>query len=436
MPSAAQCGGYRRDVMDTDELQRFWQKPQLLGDFLRLFSRQYRDNGCRESAAALTYTTLFAIVPMMTVAFAILAALPALRERSAEIQRWVFEYFAPSVGDDVLAQLNEFSRQAGNLTGVGIIFLVVTSVLMLRTIEQNLNRIWRIRTPRKGTTSLLMYWAVLTLGPLCLGAALGLSSYLTSIKLLTGAVDYLGGVAFWLSLLPFVAMTALMATIYIIVPNCYVPLRQGLLGGAVAALLFELAKAGFALFIRLSPSYSVIYGAFAAVPLFLLWVYISWMIFLGGAVLVHTLVIFEEHRKQSPRLQSLLRLLAILREKQQQGSELRPAEVRAVLRAAGAMRWDDFRNLLMDIGLMRRTVDDGFVLARDLSTLTLGELVALLPWPASETLAVTDDRQRGWEHDLAERCRAAVDGMKAPLQISLADLFEQKQHEKADAKRG
>lgn len=412
--------------METEQLHRFWEKPRLLGEFLALFARQFRDSGSKQSAAALTYTTLFAIVPMMTVAFAILAALPALRERSVEIQRWVFEYFAPSVGDDVLAQLSEFSRQAGNLTGIGIIFLVVTSVLMLRNIEHNLNGIWRIRTPRKGTTSLLMYWAVLTLGPLCLGAALGLSSYLTSVKLLTGAVGYIGGAAFWLSLLPFVAMTALMATIYIIVPNCYVPWKQGLLGGAVAALLFEIAKAGFALFIRLSPSYSVIYGAFAAVPLFLLWVYISWMIFLGGAVLVHSLVIFEEHRKQSPRLQSLLRLLAVLREKQQQGSELKPSDVQAVLRRAGALRWDDFRNLLMDAGLMQRTVDDGFVLVRDLSTLTLAELVAMLPWPLSESLATSEEQVAPWEHELARRCKAARAGMDEPLQISLAALLDRK----------
>lgn len=421
--------------METEQLHRFWEKPRLLGEFLALFARQFRDSGSKQSAAALTYTTLFAIVPMMTVAFAILAALPALRERSVEIQRWVFEYFAPSVGDDVLAQLGEFSRQAGNLTGIGIIFLVVTSVLMLRNVEQNLNNIWHIRTPRKGTTSLLMYWAVLTLGPLCLGAALGLSSYLTSVKLLTGAVGYIGGAAFWLSLLPFFAMTALMATIYIIVPNCYVPWKQGLLGAAVAALLFELAKAGFALFIRLSPSYSVIYGAFAAVPLFLLWVYISWIIFLGGAVLVHSLVIFEEHRKQAPRLQSLLRLLAVLREKQQQGSELKPSDVQAVLRRAGALRWDDFRNLLMDAGLMQRTVDDGFVLVRDLSTLTLGELVALLPWPLVESLAVSDERVAPWEKELARRCQAARAGMDEPLQISLAALLDQ-QGEDADGRKG
>src|SRR5690606_3909376 len=109
-------GRHRRgERMETEQLHRFWEKPRLFRDFMALFARQFRDSGSKQSAAALTYTTLFAIVPMMTVAFAILAALPALRERSVEFQRWVFQYFAPLVGDDVLAQLSDFSRQAGNL---------------------------------------------------------------------------------------------------------------------------------------------------------------------------------------------------------------------------------------------------------------------------------------------------------------------------------
>ncbi|MDF1780995.1 MAG: YihY family inner membrane protein [Alcanivoracaceae bacterium] len=406
------------------DFQRFWQKPRLIVDFLSLFWRQFSENGCRESAAALTYTTLFAIVPMMTVAFSILSAMPSLKEKGVEIQRWVFQYFAPSIGDDIVTQIHEFSRQAGNLTGVGILFLVITSVLMLRTTEQTLNRIWKVRSARKGTTSLLMYWAVLTLGPLGLGAALGLSSYLTSIQILTGAVDYFGGAAMWLSLLPFIAMTMIMAMVYIVVPNCHVPWKFGVIGGAVGALFFEFAKAGFAMFVKSSPSYSVVYGAFAAVPLFLLWLYISWIIFLAGAVLVHSMVVFEEHRKQAPRLQALLRLLSALWRNQQQGKTLKPSEVRAVLLAAGATRWDDFRNVLMDLGLMRRTEDHGFVLVRDLSHLTVAELLDMLPWSINRALRVGDDYLHAWETELASRCELARNGLNTPLSISLEELFE------------
>lgn len=422
--------------MDELDVKRFWDKPRLIRDFLVLLWQQFRDNSCRESAAALTYTTLFAIVPMMTVAFSVLSLVPDLKSKGDEIQRWAFEYFAPSIGDQIIGHVNEFTRQAGNLTGVGIVFLVITSVLMLRTTEHTLNRIWKVQVPRKGATSLLMYWAVLTLGPACLVVALGLSSYITSVKLFSDAAGYFGGAAFWLSMLPFLAMTLMMSVIYIIVPNCHVPWKLGVVGGAVAALLMEGAKAGFALFVRMSPSYEVVYGAFAAVPMFLLWMYISWMIFLGGSVLVHTMVVFEEHRNTTPRLQSLLRLLSTLWAKQQRGEALKPSQVRAALLAAGATRWDEFRNVLMDIGLMRRTDDGSFVLVRDLSYLTLNELIQMLPWPVSRVLDVGSGRELPWEDEVARRCDEARAGQKAPLDISLEQLFRGAQHPQDEEPQG
>ena len=392
-------------------------------DFLQLLARSFREDGCKESAAALTYTTLFAIVPIMTVAFAILSAIPALQERSAEIQQWAFANFAPGAGEKVLGYVNEFSRQAGNLTAIGAVFLFVTSVLMLRTIERNMNRIWRVTTPRSGPMSVIMYWAVLTLGPLSLGAALGISSYLTSMSLITDTVELLGGMRLWLSLLPLVFMTLALTLMYVVVPNCYVPVRQGLIGGFVAACLFELAKGGFTLFIKMSPSYEVVYGAFAAVPLFLLWLFISWNIVLGGAELVRVLVVFGEYRSSLPRLQSLLRLLEILWRRQQQGRVLRVQEVRRVLKLAGASHWEEFRNLLMDLRLMRRTENGEFVLGRDLNTLTLTELLDMLPWTTRDALRVGEQHNRPWEPLLAARCAEARSGLTAPLDMTVEQLF-------------
>lgn len=408
--------------------QTRWQDRALSGlntarDFIQLLGRSFSKDGCKESAAALTYTTLFAIVPIMTVAFAILSAIPALQARSGEIQQWAFANFAPGAGEKVLEYVNEFSRQAGNLTAIGVVFLIVTSVLMLRTIERNMNRIWRITTPRSGPTSLIMYWAVLTLGPLSLGAALGISSYLTSMALVTDTVEMLGGMRLWLALLPWLFMTLALTLLYVVVPNCYVPVRQGLIGGFVAAGLFELAKGGFTLFIKMSPSYEVVYGAFAAVPLFLLWLFISWNIVLGGAELVRVLVVFGEYRSSLPRLQSLLRLLEILWRRQQQGRVLRVQEVRRVLKLAGASHWEEFRNLLMDLRLMRRTEDGEFVLSRDLGSLTLTELVDMLPWATRDALRIGDQHNRPWEPLLAARCAEARDGMTAPLDMTVEQLF-------------
>ncbi|MEE4249607.1 MAG: YihY family inner membrane protein [Alcanivoracaceae bacterium] len=395
----------------------------MVRDFFQLLASSYRNDGCRESAAALTYTTLFAIVPIMTVAFAILTAIPALQERSGEIQAWAFANFAPGAGEKVLEYVNEFSRQAGNLTAIGVVFLVVTSVLMLSTIEKNMNRIWRVTTPRSGLTSLIMYWAVLTLGPLSLGAALGISSYLTSMALVADTVEMLGGMRLWLALLPLLFMTMALTLLYVVVPNCYVPIRQGLIGGFVAAVLFELAKGGFTLFIKLSPSYQVVYGAFAAVPIFLLWIFISWNIVLGGAELVRVMVVFGEYRSELPKLQSLLRLLEILWRRQQQGRVLRVQEVRRVLKLAGASHWEEFRNLLMDLRLMRRTENGEFVLSRDLGNLTLIQLLDMLPWNLQEALRVSDQHGRPWEPLLAARCQQAREGLESSLDLTIQQLF-------------
>jgi membrane protein len=405
-------------------------------EFVRLLFRQYKDDGCREIAAALTYTTLFAIVPVMTVAFAILSAMPALKGQGKEIQAWMFDYFVPAAGDKIQEHLSTFAEQTSNLTAIGAVFLVVTSVLLLRTIEMTMNRIWKVRTPRKGMTSLLMYWAVLTLGPLLLGAGLGISSYVTSVSLVTDTMGYLGGKAFWLALLPVFFTTAMLSLLYIVVPNCHVPFRQGLAGGAVAAVFFELAKGAFALFVGMAPSYQVVYGAFAAVPIFLLWIFISWSIVLFGAELVRALVIFQERRQEVPPLQSLLRLLELLWKRQQEGRALKTNEVRKALLSIRASRWEEFRNLLMDMGLMRRAEDGSFFLSRDLRAMTLGDLVTELPWPAQTQLRLSDHHKRGWEDQLDDRLDQARQGLMAPLDIDLETLFQLSKTDSQQPKSG
>lgn len=396
---------------------------KLAGSFIAVFGRQFIRNGCRESAAALTYTSLFAIVPMMTVVFTVLSVMPQLKDSVNEIRNWAFESFAPGVGNQVIGYLEEFSRQASNLTAVGILFLVVTSILMLRTIEKNLNRIWQVYRPRKGTTSLMMYSTVLTLGPMLLGAGLAVSSYVTSLTLFSDAVNLLGGVRFWLSMLPLVFTTAMLALLYIVVPNCHVPVRAGFAGAFIAAVMFELAKAGFATFIKLSPSYQVVYGAFAAVPIFLLWIYISWIIVLAGAELARTFVTFDDYRRPLPYMQSLLRLLELFWQRQQQGCGIKPKEVQRVLKTVEANRWETFRNLLFKLNLIRRTEDGEFVLCRDLNALTLYELAQMLPWSLRRQLDLGECSGRVWEPEVEKRSDFIKQALNVHLQISLAELF-------------
>jgi len=231
---------------------------------------------------------------------------------------------------------------------------------------------------------------------------------------------------FLLVLVPVFFSACLLTLLYIVVPNCHVPVKKGIIGGLVAAILFELAKGAFVQFIKFSPSYQLVYGAFAAVPLFLLWIYISWMIVLGGAEFVRTLVVFRETRHRVPHLQALLRLLESLWLKQRSGAVLKPSEIRDTLARAGVERWDEFRNLLMELELMRRTEEGSYVLTRDLTRLTLAELLQLLPWPLHTQLCVAGRMRRPWEETLKERCEATLASL-GTLDISLAELFGQEQ---------
>lgn len=402
--------------------REWFRFPLLVRDFLRLLWQEYKNDGCRETAAALTYTTLFAIVPVMTVTFTILRALPKMRDQGQVIQDWLFSFLMPSADAQIQTYLQSFADQARHLTGIGILFLVVTAVLMLKTIEATMNRIWKVSIPRKGMTSLLMYWAVLTLGPLCLGVGLGVSSYITSMSLFKETAHLLGITHLLLVLVPVLFSTFLLTLLYIIVPNCHVPIRKGIVGGVVAAILFELAKGAFVQFIKFSPSYQLVYGAFAAVPLFLLWIYVSWMIVLGGAELVRALVVFRETRQRVPRLQALLRIIETLWLRQQRGEVLKPSEIRNTLMLAGSERWDEFRNLLLELNLIQRTDEGSYVLMRDLSQFPLLELMRALPWSLQDQLNANGKVRRPWETELKARCEAAQAGLE-PLDIMVAELF-------------
>jgi len=398
--------------------------------FMRLLTEQFIEDGCRQSAAALTYTTLFAIVPVLTVTYSVLALVPALREKGDAIQEWLLGVIAPSAGEQVQLYIGEFARQTSNLTLLGGVFLLVTAVLLLRNIETTLNRIWRVARPRQGMLALLIYWAVLTLGPLSLAIGLGVSSYLASAALFTDTLAMVGGVNMWLKWLPFFSSVIMLTLLYVLVPNCHVPFKQGFIGAVVAAALFELAKMGFALFIKMAPTYEVIYGAFAAVPLFLIWVYVSWVIVLAGAELVRTAVIFSEYRGNVPKMQALLRALHVLWLCQQQGTVLKPEALRSTLQSARVNQWDEYRDLLVELKLVQRTDEGAYALTRDLRTLTVAELMAMTPWPLKTLWQVQQqgEQQQPWEQLLAERCHHARTNFNETLTLSVEELFVAKQN--------
>jgi membrane protein len=389
--------------------------------FVRTLIQQFQANQGILNAAALTYTTLFAVVPLMTVSYSMLAAVPNFRGVGEQLQGWIFENFVPATGEVVQDYLATFSSQAQSLTVIGIVFLAVTSIMMMKNIEAAFNRIWRVTEPRKGLSSFLLYWAVLSLGPILIGLGLLLTSYIASLPFISSATEMVGRARLLSLLPPFFSALAFML-LYAAVPNCRVPLRSAAVGGLFAAILFELAKRGFVQFVTLSPSYQLIYGAFAAVPLFLLWIYISWTIILLGAELTRLLTVshVNKYRSNEPHFYTILAVLQRLWVAQQDGETLPDQLLLQEVPGLDQGRWDDYVQLLMKTGLMRRTEGGQYLLSRDLSRYTLLQLQRELPWPLPDPVPEQDEP---WQQELCSRLQMLQRQRGEVLNLSLQDLY-------------
>jgi membrane protein len=234
-------------------------------------------------ASALSFSSVLALVPLLTVVFSALSLFPIFEAWSESIQTFIYSNFVPQLGDQIQNYIQDFSANAGQLTFWGLIFLVVTSLTLLATIEDAFNEIWHVKNGRPLAQRILVYWTMLTLGPILIAVSLSLSSYLLSISILQEqeVVRSLG--AQLLRALPFVLEMLAFVLFYYSVPNCDVKFKHALLGGMVAALLFELSKYGFAQYLVHFNSYQRIYGALAILPVFLVWIYLSWLVVLIGA---------------------------------------------------------------------------------------------------------------------------------------------------------
>lgn len=353
---------------------------QQLMYFCRYLLRRFGEDNCPKNAAALTYTTLFAVVPVMTVTYAMLAAIPAFNQVGGQIEGFIFDNFVPTTGAALRGYLSEFSQQARQLTGIGVALLIVTAFLMLVNIEKSFNAIWRIRQPRRGLSSFLLYWAVLSLGPLLLGAGFVVSTYLASLSFLTGDAVLASVWKQLLGWLPLLLSIAAFTLIFVAVPNTRVRFKHGLAGGVLVALLFEGAKACFALYVALFPSFQLIYGAFAAFPLFLLWIYVSWLIILFGAELVCNLGSSAAWQRSAyPWMVSLLALLRQFMHAQKDGQIVDLPTVNAAGWAMPEDLWLDLTDWMERQRLITRAQQGGYVLSRDPGQMEMSELLEELP---------------------------------------------------------
>lgn len=246
---------------------------------------RFREDRLGLTASSLTFTTTIALVPFVTVALAVFTAFPMFAKFQVVLQQWLVQSLIPdSIARQVLGYLTQFAGKASKLGGVGLAVLFVTALALILTIDRTLNGIWRVRKPRPFGQRILVYWAVVTLGPFLLGLSLSLTSYaLSASQGVVGALP--GGVQLLLDTLQFVLLAWGMAALYHYVPNTQVRWSHAWVGGVFVSAGFELAKWLLVLYLGKVPTYSVLYGAFATVPILLIWIYTAWVIVLLGAVI-------------------------------------------------------------------------------------------------------------------------------------------------------
>lgn len=357
--------------------QRIGTGVHRLRGFVALVMERFARHEAPQNAAALTYTTLLSLVPLMAVTLAVFSAFPVADRVYQIIQDFVFQNFVPASGELVQQHLSEFSSKASRLTGTGAAFLVIVALLMMANIDRSLNAIWEVKAARSFASKFLIYWAVLSLGPLLIGASVLATSYLISLPILSEAASSGVGRRL-LGLTPVVTSAVAFTMIYLVVPNRRIRLRHALIGGAFAAVLFEVAKHGFAFYITQFPTYEAIYGALATIPIFLVWLYLSWMIVLLGAEVTHCLSIYRWSASDQTRsrlgMGDAIEVLLALDYAAAEGDAPNTAQL-----AARRKRWlepqlEDLLNQLKGLRWVHMTRDGGWVLARRLDEATLIDL--------------------------------------------------------------
>ena len=396
--------------------------------FLVNLVTEFNNKGCQKNAAALTYMTLFALVPMMTVTYSMFSVIPAFDGVAEQLQALIFENFMPDTSSEVQTYLSDFSSQARSLTGFGVGMLVVTAYLMLTNIEKTFNNIWGVTEARRGLSSFLLYWAVLSIGPLLLGAGLAMSTYVLSVKMIVQEYDQIGVTSTLFSYIPILMTSVAFTLLFAAVPNCRVPLRLAIIGGVVTALCFELLKMGFAGLVANS-SFKLIYGAFAVVPLFLLWINFLWMIVLAGAVFVRTLAehAYSGRNRRYSDMRAVLHCLSMFRDKSQSGNTVTDRD--CVNAGISLVHWQCLRSLLTKNKWIAVTDSGGYVLSRDLNSVTLWDLVCLVRMPMDEPIpdmkhVTINEKNKAWVAEYFSRRKEIQTFTNDKFNLSLEDLFK------------
>ncbi len=382
-------------------------------------ARRFLDDRLFESAAALAYTTVFALVPLAMVVFGVLSVFPVFEKWSNDLSTYIFSNFVPAAAREVEAKLTEFSQTARSLTAAGVIALLVSLLITLNSVETTFNRIWRVASSRPLLGRFVTYWTVLTLGAIAAASSLAVSARIFALPVFeTDQGQVLERFAIGVApvLIAFAAITA----VYRVVPHRTVKLRHAMAGALLATILLESIKWALGLYLASFESYQKVYGAIAAAPILLLWIYLLWIAILLGASLASTLSAFR-YQPAAMRLPlgyeiyGLLRLLGRFDQARDEGRGLHSDQMLEMEPMLTDSLLQQILAQLVKIKLLRRDEDGEWLLARDLDDMTLAELyeACQLRIPVAEAhLPCQNDA-------LGVATREALDQLRIPLRVAL-----------------
>ncbi|MCF8999714.1 YhjD/YihY/BrkB family envelope integrity protein [Acinetobacter nectaris] len=397
--------------------------------FLLFVILRFESDRCRDKAASLTYTTLFAVVPMLTVFLVIISSIKALEPARQQLQELIYSNFLPRSSIAFDQTLNSFTEKSSNLTAIGILFLFITSVMMLNSIEDVFNRIWRIKDKRSGIIGFMRYWTIISLGPILLGSAFALSSAVASLNILhNNFTGYHIDSTYFLGILSYALTVLGFFFIYWTIPNREVPLRSAIVGAIFSGTIFQLLKTFFGYIMSNFTSYELVYGAFAAVPIFLLWIFLSWNIILLGVEVSFALTSFSTGKVQKRHpMVMMLDILELFYKKQLTGDTVTEKEGLKILGRGEVGRWPTYIEILETQQIIRRTDTDEYVLARNLAHIDFWEFYTELPFnlPLKKDIGnVHPDDE--WMNRLSPILIDTDEYLSAKLSIPLSSLFDEK----------
>lgn len=380
---------------------------------------RFRQDHCTQMAASLTFTTLLSLVPLITIALTLFSAFPVFADFSAQFKNFMLSNMMPETGKVISHYVEQFAESAAKLTAIGIAFLALASMLMIHSIENALNTIWRVKRPRTLMQRVLIYWAVMTLAPLLIGGSLSLTSWLLGMSVgYARQIPQFGVVI--LKVAPVLLTTLAFSLLFRVVPNRNVPMRHAFIGGTVAAAAFETMNSAFAFYIEQFPTYKLVYGAFASIPIFLLWIYLSWLTILIGALIAESL----SHWRGDPaqKLTPTAQLYYALHILKAMSAGMRSGEVQSLQDFSRQLRigFDSLEQTLEKLAqanVVSKLADEGWTMIREARHVKLSELYRLFVFdPATLTVQANDAEIQDWLGLMGQLVVEEAD-------ISLQELF-------------